>query len=228
MNIQNLLRGGLVVTALSCGSSACRTTPSADNGMSAGSSSVPDGQETAVVFENTNLAASDASIPATDAGTVVAAPEPVDPLVAVIRALGAPNASLIDAIDPARGLSVINYIEAPPSGRGRQRISNDRHCGPALRRALPAVQRDIADFVQRMSDPADVECADGACTVHGMEYQPELTLRFATAGDGGTPKLESIEQLSVAALPDAWVTRARAHVTSSLASGRARPCPAPR
>lgn len=146
-----------------------------------------------------------------------------DPRELRLRALANGSAPLADAIDPARGVTVVRHIEAPPSGQGRARITDQRLCGAALARALPAIRRDLAAAVEQADAGEGFFCDPaGTCVTPGMEYQPEWRVTFVDAQ--GTLRLEAIAQVSVAALDEAWVDRANAHVARALAASRARPC----
>jgi hypothetical protein len=169
-----------------------------------------------------DVAAPDVST-APDVAPAPEPPEPPNPHIARLRALAAGTVALTDAIDPARGVTVVRHIEAPPSGRGRAQISDRRLCGVALTRALPSLRRDLAAAVEQMHED-DRPCnEDGVCVMPGMEYQPEWRIYFVDVQ--GSLKLEAIAQVSVAALSDEWVEAAGAHVSRALAASRARPCP---
>ena len=47
------------------------------------------------------------------------------------------SVAIPDAIVATRGVTVLRFIEAPPSGRGSERISSRRLCGAALAQAAP-------------------------------------------------------------------------------------------
>ena len=153
------------------------------------------------------------------------APEaaPPDPRALRLRALANGSVALADAIDSARGVTIIRHIEAPPSGHGRARISDQRLCGAALTRALPAIRRDLASAVEQAGeDPIDCG-ADGTCIIPGMEYQPAWQIYFVDVQ--GELRLDAVAELSLAAMGDEWVDAANAHVTRALTAARARPCP---
>jgi hypothetical protein len=184
-------------------------------------------QDASVPMQDTPLSAEPAGptdAPSADVATERAAPHP---LIAMIRSLAAPTSALEGAVSPSRGVSRIQYVEAPPSGNGRPRISAERYCAAAIGRASATLRADLAEFVQRIDSGTEAVCGDdGACVVPGMEYQPSLTVRFAAGGDGATQTLESFERVSLAALSADWTARARAHVERALSNDRARRCAA--
>lgn len=150
------------------------------------------------------------------------APAPVDPHIARLRVIATDRAALAAAIDPARGVTVIHYVEAPPSGRGREEHTSQHLCGVGLARALPTVQRALAEAVAQAEGIDAIDCANHECVVPGMEYQPAWHLYFVDMN--GSLQLEALAQVSEAALGEAWLTRARTYVTRGLAAARARPC----
>lgn len=154
----------------------------------------------------------------------VAEPGSPDPRGVLLRALAAGTAPLAQAIDPTRGVTVVRHIEAPPAGGGRARITDRRLCGAALTRALPALRRDLVEAVQQAGDEP-ISCdEEGACHVSGMEYQPAWRISFVDVQ--GTPRLEAIAQVSLAAMNDDWVDAVSAHIQRAVGAARGRPCPA--
>ncbi len=150
--------------------------------------------------------------------------ESPDPRGLLLRALAAGTVPLSQAIDPTRGVTVVRHIEAPPAGGGRARISDRRLCGTALTRALPALRRDLVEAVQQAGEDA-ISCdAEGVCHVSGMEYQPAWQISFVDVQ--GTPRLEAVAQVSLAAMNDDWVDAVNAHIHRALRTARGRPCPA--
>jgi hypothetical protein len=160
------------------------------------------------------------------AAPTVDAPAPVNPHVARLRALAADPAALAAAIGPTRGLALVHYVEAPPSGRGRPDISSRHLCGAALTRALPSVQRTLGAVIEQLDNNSDTSCENHVCTVPGMEYQPAWHIHFVDVN--GTLELEALAQVSEAAMSDDWLNRANAYVTRALSAARARPCSAHR
>lgn len=151
------------------------------------------------------------------------APPARDPRLAWLRTLANGGAPMTGATDPARGLTVVHYIEAPPSGQGGESISTQHHCGAALTRQLPALRQVLSAVVEQADANEAFDCNASECIVPGMEYQPAWHVLFVDVQ--GAPRIEAVMQLSEAALSDAWLARVNAYVTRSLSAARARPCP---
>lgn len=154
-----------------------------------------------------------------DAPTARAQP---DPHLVRLRALAADDATLRAGIDPARGVTMIRYLEAPPSGEGREEHTSRRLCGATLARALPSVRRALNAAIEQSTANESFDCEGDVCTVAGMEYQPVHRLYFVTTGD--TITLEAIAQVSEAAMASEWLLRATDFVTRNLTAARAHPC----
>jgi hypothetical protein len=152
--------------------------------------------------------------------------EPVDPRIVRLRALASNTTPLAEAVDAAHGVLVVRYLEAPPSGQGGERISNQHLCGTALTRQLAALQRDLAAVVAQANTNDSLQCDNQGCNVAGMEYQPAWHIQFVTVGT--SLQLESIVQVSHGAMSEAWNTRADAYISRSLATARTHPCPVQR
>lgn len=151
------------------------------------------------------------------------APPARDPRLAWLRTLSNGGAPMTGATDPARGLTVVHYIEAPPSGQGGESISTQHHCGAALTRQLPALRQVLAAIVEQADANEAFDCNASECIVPGMEYQPAWHVLFVDVQ--GAPRIEAVMQLSEAAMNEAWLARVNAYVTRSLTAARAHPCP---
>lgn len=161
-----------------------------------------------------------------DAGAPADAAPPPDPRLVRLRALANGTIPMTEATDPAHGLAVVHYLEAPPSGQGRETISTQHHCGAALRRELPALRRVLAAIVEQSDGNETFACDATECVVPGMEYQPAWHVHFLDVQ--GTPRIEAVMQLSEATMGEAWLTRMNAYAAQSLSAARAHPCPQPR
>lgn len=176
-----------------------------------------------VVAPAPDVAAAPDAAPAPDAPVDAAvADAPLDPLVLRIRALAGGTEALAAAVDPARGLVVARYLEAPPSGQGGERHTAQRLCGATLTRSAAAVRRDLAAAVAQAEGGDGFVCQDRVCVAPGMEYQPEWRVHFEDVQ--GTLRLTGVAQVSVAAIADAWVARANAYVDRAFADARRTPC----
>lgn len=172
----------------------------------------------------------DAAIAPVDAASVTAsddvpvdAPRVVTPHETLLRAVAAGTTPVADVIDPARGLTRVTYIEAPPSGEGRETIATHRLCGAAIARSAADVRRDVSAALEQAAAMESFECANDMCLVTGMEYAPTWRIYFAR-GDGGPLRIESIVQMSEAAMNEAWIRRATTYVDRARAAQRS-PCP---
>jgi hypothetical protein len=161
-----------------------------------------------------------------DAGAPADATPPPDPRLARLRAFANGTIPMAEATDPAHGLAVVHYLEAPPSGEGSETISTQHHCGAALRRELPALRRVLAAIVEQSDGNDTFACDATECIVPGMEYQPAWHVLFLDVQ--GTPRIEAVMQLSEAAMGESWRTRMNEYVARSLTAARAHPCPMPR
>jgi hypothetical protein len=141
----------------------------------------------------------------------------------LVRAFARGEIPIHDAVDPVRGLTVVHYLEAPPSGEGREDISNRRHCGTGLAQSADALRREFTSAVEQAEAMGGFHCSAGECLVTGMEYAPVWNFTFAQ-GDGGALRIESVVRASRALMNEAWVTRSQAYINRSLAASRARPC----
>lgn len=174
--------------------------------------------DAAIVVDAATAASPDVAI-ADDASSEQ---DPPDPHLVRLRALAADDDALRAGIDAARGVTVIRYIEAPPSGRGREDLSNRHLCGATVTRALPSLRSALSAAIEQAGASESFSCDGDVCTVPGMEYQPAFHLYFVSSGDALT--LEAIAQVSEATMGEQWMTRATAYVTRSLTAARAHPC----
>jgi hypothetical protein len=156
--------------------------------------------------------------PAPDA---VSAPAP-HPLAVRIRALAAGSEDLAAAIDPARGLTVVRFLEAPASGRGGETIDHRRVCPAGLPRETATLRDHLASALAQAEGPSGMQCTDDSCVAPGMEYQPEWRVIFENLQ--GVRRLVGLAQVSAAALSDSWRSRADAHVARALADARRVAC----
>lgn len=207
----------------------CKPTASgSENGNSSGSSTV-DAPTMAAVTESNESNSMDAGA-AVDSGmaanqAVSDVPNAVPVQLVMIRALAAGTTT--DVLDTTHGLSVIHVLEAPPSGQGRERFASEHLCVGASAAAWTNVRRELQDFLQRAAQQDETVCEpSGDCTVTGMEYQPHMTVRFSGGADAGPLRIEGVEIVSRAALPEAWNNRADAYIQRSQTANRARRCPA--
>lgn len=140
-----------------------------------------------------------------------------------MRAFARGEVAVTDAVDLTRGLTVVHYLEAPPSGEGREDISNRRHCGAGLVQSADALRREFTAAVEQAEAMGGFQCSARECLVTGMEYAPMWSVTFVQ-GDGGSLRIESVVRASRALMNDAWVARSQAYIQRSLATSRARPC----
>lgn len=177
----------------------------------------------AAVVAEVDAATSDAG--AVDAATVADAPREVTPQEAMLRAVVDGTTPITDLIDPARGVSRIAFVEAPPSGQGRENISARRLCGAAVGRAAGSLRDDLRAALAQAHDLEEIHCDARMCVVPGMEYAPVWRVYFAPGADGGAPRIEAISQVSEATMGEAWMRRVEAHVDRALAAQHGAPCP---
>lgn len=160
---------------------------------------------------------------ATSADVVTDAPPERSAQERFVRALADGSTAIADAVDPALGLTVVHYVEAPPQGHTHEDITNRHHCASALTQALAALQRDLHAAVVQADQLQGMDCTAAECVVGGMEYAPSWHILFA-ATDGGAPRIEALTLVSEAGMNGAWTTRATAYVTRSLTTAHAHPC----
>lgn len=163
--------------------------------------------------------ASDASA-SVEAGTDASVMTPEERLV---RAFARGEIAVTDAVDPVRGVTVVHYLEAPPSGEGREDISSRRHCGTGLTQSADALRRELTAAVEQAEAMGGFQCSARDCLVTGMEYAPMWNVTFVQ-GDGGSLRIEAVVRASRSLMNQAWVARSEAYVNRSLAASRARPC----
>lgn len=128
------------------------------------------------------------------------------------------------AIAAPRGLSLVNVLEAPPSGRGRERRTAEQLCGAALDRRAESVRQTLVALVRRADEGMSVECHDNVCLVPGQEYEPTRRVYFTVEAGGGPSMIEAIVITSEAAIEERWVAAAHAYVDRSLAAHRRTRC----
>ncbi len=208
--------------------SACRTAAVTEtNNANTNTNTTPSGasNEDVVAQPVAQPAAQDAS-PVIDAAVEasVVADETHSPLELRLRAIAGDTAALRAAIVAPRGLSLVEVLEAPPNGRGRERRSAEQLCGAALDRRAESVRQTLVALVRRADEGMSVECHDNVCLVPGQEYEPTRRVYFTVAPEGGAPMIEAIVITSEAAIEERWVAAARAYVDRSLAAHRRTRC----
>lgn len=209
-------------------SSACRSSAPIDRSSTA----TTNANATGAASDDAGASA-EPTAPASDAGTSASDASPADSgaapsaLERQLRAMVASDDAFVAAILPTRGLSVIEYLEAPPSGRGRPTRRAEQLCGAALRQRARGLRDQITQALTRAADGQDILCEAEECTVPGMEYEATKRFRFILADDGAAPRLESIEFVSEATMGDAWLNAARTHTNTALATHRRTTCRTP-
>lgn len=154
---------------------------------------------------------------AVDAPTAGPDTPAVDPRITLLHDLGAGRARLVDHVDPARGLLVVEYVDAGPGPEGRAVRRARRLCRDDLARdtELPAMVRAALSQAESFG----IGCADETCTVAGMEFAPVWRVGF----EG--PRLHALLRLSEAAMPAEGLATRDAWVRTQVATLRAQPCP---
>lgn len=210
---------------------ACRTSSPAStqseptvNATAQGSSSddaatppsAPDADAT-----DASASASDdaASAPAADAQ---AGPSPMERR---LREMAASDEAFSAGISSTRGLVVVRYLEAPPSGRGRETRTNERVCPAQLTRRVAELRGLLVRALARAPDPQDMQCEGNECRISGMEYEESRVFTFET-GDGGAMTLSAMRFVSEAAMPQRWIEAADAYHRSNYERLQRTPCPA--
>jgi hypothetical protein len=140
--------------------------------------------------------------------------------------MAASDDAFLAGISPTRGLTVVHYLEAPPSGRGRQRRENERVCPATFGRRAAALRQMLTAALARADAGQDIVCDASSCVIPGMEYEEARHFTFVVDGDAGSPTLESMEFVSEAAMPEPWLAAARAYRDRAIAAHRRAPCPA--
>lgn len=208
---------------------ACRSTPTPSPTPTPAPAPVVDVVVADAVGPRDVPTAQDAA-PTTAAAPADAAADahaPATPQEALVRALAAGTTPMTDAVDPARGLARISFVEGAPGGDGstpppRERVASRHVCGDAV----AAMRSDLQQAIGQ-GDSLGIQCDAQGCVVSGMEYAPTWYIRFRAPSDGGTPRIASITEVSEASMGDAWTRRAEAYVRTHLATETARRCPAP-
>lgn len=168
-----------------------------------------------VVAEDVPPAASPDDVP-----VAVDAPPSAD--AALLRGLADGSVDLAAHVDPAHGVVVVTYVEAPPSGEGRERHETRRLCGAAVGRDA-ALRARLRGAAERAGAEGGFLCDGDECLVPGMEYQPSYRLRLGRRADGARVLLGAIE-MSEAAMGEQWLAPARAYVERAMTAARARAC----
>jgi hypothetical protein len=167
-----------------------------------------------VVAEDVPAAASPDDVPvAVDAPSADAA---------LLRSLADGSVDLAAHVDPAHGVVLVTYVEAPPSGEGRERHETRRLCGAAVGRDA-ALRARLRGAAERAGAEGGFLCDGDECLVPGMEYQPSYRLRLGRRADGARVLLGAIE-MSEAAMGEQWLAPARAYVERAMTAARARAC----
>lgn len=193
---------------------------------SAAPSPVPANAPAAIVVAPDAQPAPDVT-PAPDVSAAVDAPQEAPRTVTAqerfLRALAAGELPAGAAVvDPAWGVTRVMFLEAPPSGEGRERIETHRDCG-ANAAGGATVRAMISSALSQADHLETITCDASSCVVGGMEYAPTWYVRFR-AGDGGTPVIESVVSVSEATMSEAWLARSRAYIDRALAEQRTRRC----
>lgn len=145
----------------------------------------------------------------------------------LIRAVASGETPIVEAIDPEFGVVSIRYLSPPQHTPGRPGVraisSSHRHCGAALVRALPSLERDLAAVVRSVDAGRPFQCEGDRCVVRGEGASPAWYLRFRDSDDSA-PRLEIVAQVSENAVGEAWIARSRAYVDRAQATGGNRPC----
>lgn len=144
-------------------------------------------------------------------------------LVARIHALAEGIEPLARAVDESRGLVIVRYLEAPPSGRGGTRRSAQRLCGTTLVRSAERVRQDLTAALEQAAHNDGFVCSSShVCVVRGMEHQPDWRVFFEE--QGGVLVWTGLAQVSVAAMHPSWVAEVEAYIANAFADARRRPC----
>lgn len=223
-----------VLLALALSALACRESNTQSQGSTSGGStpvrdepdatltvidaaSTPVRDEPDVVVVVTGDAASDAGA-SEDAGQ--------SPLEQRVRAMAGDPALIRASVRAPRGLSLIRYIEAPPSGRGGERHSAEHLCGANMQRRERELRAIFATAVRRADEGQGFDCDGTVCVVPGMEYEESRRFHFAASAPGEAPQLESIELVTTALMGEEWLTRMETYVRAARTQHAAHPCPA--
>ena len=206
--------------------SACRTAAVTETNSANANAAAPGASNEDVVAQPVAQPVAQDASPAIDAAVEasVVADETPSPLELRLRAIAGDTAALRAAIVAPRGLSLVEVLEAPPNGRGRERRSAEQLCGAALDRRAESVRQTLVALVRRADEGMTVQCHDNVCLVPGQEYEPTRRVYFTVAPEGGAPMIEAIVITSEAAIEERWVAAARAYVDRSLAAHRRARC----
>jgi hypothetical protein len=206
--------------------SACRTAAVTETNSANAIAAAPGASNEDVVAQPVAQPVAQDASPAIDAAVEasVVADETPSPLELRLRAIAGDTAALRAAIVAPRGLSLVEVLEAPPNGRGRERRSAEQLCGAALDRRAESVRQTLVALVRRADEGMTVQCHDNVCLVPGQEYEPTRRVYFTVAPEGGAPMIEAIVITSEAAIEERWVAAARAYVDRSLAAHRRARC----
>jgi hypothetical protein len=206
--------------------SACRTAAVTETNSANANAAAPGASNEDVVAQPVAQPVAQDASPAIDAAVEarVVADETPSPLELRLRAIAGDTTALRAAIVAPRGLSLVEVLEAPPNGRGRERRSAEQLCGAALDRRAESVRQTLVALVRRADEGMTVQCHDNVCLVPGQEYEPTRRVYFTVAPEGGAPMIEAIVITSEAAIEERWVAAARAYVDRSLAAHRRARC----
>lgn len=137
----------------------------------------------------------------------------------LVRAIVSGETPLADAVDRGVGLVSIRYLTLPVRAVAGAPSSDQRHCGAALSRALPAIVRDLADAVRSADAGRPFRCTDEECVIRGAGPLPAWHLRFSS--DGFTQRLVLVAQVDG---DEVAASRARTFIDRRLTEARRRPC----
>ncbi|MDP3277807.1 MAG: hypothetical protein Q8Q09_21670 [Deltaproteobacteria bacterium] len=219
--------GALVLLA----AAACRTTSTPVTEPPPARDPVPLEQDAGPVVDAQTTTPSTSEI-ATDSASGDATSDELagsphrDRLVAALRAWSQ-GTQPVTAVGP-RGVTMIEYLEAGPSGHHPERHTQTRLCGSTLQRRMRALRAMATDALGRTDNGADITCdPQHVCHIPGMEYQPSLRFYF-DVGDGSQSTLVAVANVSVAALGEPWLTQMEQYVTTAMSSSARGTCSATR
>ena len=120
---------------------------------------------------------------------------------------------------------VVRYLEAPPSGQGRETRTNERVCPAQLARRAGELRALLVRALARAADAHEIVCDGNECRIPGMEYEESRVFTF-DVGDGGAMTLSAMRFVSEAAMPQRWLDAANAYHRSNFERLQRTPCPA--
>ncbi|HEY4395988.1 MAG TPA: hypothetical protein VGP64_18115 [Polyangia bacterium] len=147
---------------------------------------------------------------------LVAAASEIGPPPALLEQAATSDAGLAEAIDPARGLVIVEYFEGGDVQRARHL------CGEEPQRALPEIRVGLLGDRKDWNTGVALRCLADQCTYDPGEAASHYSRYLFRSLRGGRPALYAIQRLESGAINGA---RQRQFVDRAMRKWRSARCP---